>query len=81
MELFNRRELIFCVFPVKSCICRCILSSQMSWLTAASSFENDVFDENADEMSVMSKEWASNMKKRIRVNTAGCVCCIAQSLS
>lgn len=53
----------------------------MSWLKAASSCGDDVFDENADEMSVMSKEWASNMKKRLRVNTARCVCCIAQSLS
>ncbi|XP_011606324.1 OTU deubiquitinase with linear linkage specificity a [Takifugu rubripes] len=38
----------------------------MSWLKAASICGDDVFDENADEMSVMSKEWASNMKKRIR---------------
>lgn len=53
----------------------------MSWLKAASSCGEDVFDENADEMSVMSKEWGSNMKKRIRVNNARCVCCIAQSLS
>lgn len=43
-------------------------SSQMSWLKAASTSGDDVFDENADEMSVMSKEWVSNMKKRVRVN-------------
>lgn len=53
----------------------------MSWLKAASSCGDDVFDENADEMSVMSKEWASNMKKRIRVNTARFVCSITQSLN
>lgn len=53
----------------------------MSWLKAVESCGDDVFDENADEMSVMSKEWASNMKKRIQVNTARYVCCIAHSVS
>lgn len=42
----------------------------MSWLKAASTSGDDVFDENADEMSVMSKEWVTNMKKRVRVNSA-----------
>lgn len=41
----------------------------MAWLKAASTSGDDVFDENADEMSVMSKEWVSNMKKRVRVNS------------
>lgn len=42
--------------------------TQMSWLKAASPCGDDVFDENADEMSVISNEWVSNMKKRVRVN-------------
>lgn len=40
----------------------------MSWLKAASTCGDDVFDENADDMSVISNEWVSNMKKRVRVN-------------
>ncbi|XP_028289065.1 OTU deubiquitinase with linear linkage specificity a [Parambassis ranga] len=38
----------------------------MSWVKAMSSSGEDVFDENADELGLLSKEWASNMKKRIR---------------
>lgn len=42
----------------------------MSWLKAASTCGDDVFDENADDMSVISNEWVSNMKKRVRVNVS-----------
>lgn len=49
-------------------------SSIMSWLKAASTYGDDVFDENADDMSVISNEWVSNMKKRLRVNAACSVC-------
>ncbi|XP_034070037.1 OTU deubiquitinase with linear linkage specificity a [Gymnodraco acuticeps] len=37
----------------------------MSWVRAVST-SGDVFDENADELSLQSKEWASNMKKRVK---------------
>ncbi|KAK5849869.1 hypothetical protein PBY51_014168 [Eleginops maclovinus] len=37
----------------------------MSWVRAVSN-SGDVFDENADELSLQSKEWASNMKKRVK---------------
>ncbi|XP_029313663.1 OTU deubiquitinase with linear linkage specificity a [Cottoperca gobio] len=37
----------------------------MSWVRGVSS-SGDVFDENADELSLQSKEWASNMKKRVK---------------
>ncbi|XP_032359537.1 OTU deubiquitinase with linear linkage specificity a [Etheostoma spectabile] len=37
----------------------------MSWVKAVSN-SVDVFDENADELSLQSKEWVSNMKKRIK---------------
>ncbi|XP_037311615.2 OTU deubiquitinase with linear linkage specificity a [Pungitius pungitius] len=37
----------------------------MSWIKAVSHSE-DVFDEYADDLSLQSKEWASNMKKRVR---------------
>ncbi|XP_056290473.1 OTU deubiquitinase with linear linkage specificity a [Pseudoliparis swirei] len=36
----------------------------MSWVNAASRSE-DVFDENADDLNLQSKEWTSNMKKRV----------------
>lgn len=38
----------------------------MSWVRAVPSSE-DVFDENADDISLQSKEWDANMKKRFRV--------------
>ncbi|XP_032406601.1 OTU deubiquitinase with linear linkage specificity a [Xiphophorus hellerii] len=38
----------------------------MSWVKAASFNGEDVFDENADDLYLQSKEWASNMKKRIK---------------
>ncbi|MEQ2294900.1 hypothetical protein AMECASPLE_008572 [Ameca splendens] len=38
----------------------------MSWVKAASFSGEDVFDENADDLNLQSKEWTSNMKKRIR---------------
>ncbi|XP_043960199.1 OTU deubiquitinase with linear linkage specificity a [Gambusia affinis] len=38
----------------------------MSWVKAASFNGDDVFDENADDLYLQSKEWASNMKKRIK---------------
>nr|XP_040022646.1 OTU deubiquitinase with linear linkage specificity a [Gasterosteus aculeatus aculeatus] len=37
----------------------------MSWIKAVSHSE-DVFDEYADDLSLQSKEWTSNMKKRVR---------------
>lgn len=39
----------------------------MSWIKAVPSSGDDVFDENADDISLLSREWASNMKKRVRV--------------
>ncbi|XP_070709236.1 OTU deubiquitinase with linear linkage specificity a [Pempheris klunzingeri] len=38
----------------------------MSWFKAVSYSGEDVFDENADDMNFLNKEWTSNMKKRIR---------------
>ncbi|MED6282577.1 hypothetical protein CHARACLAT_033611, partial [Characodon lateralis] len=38
----------------------------MSWVKAASFSGEDVFDENADDLNLQSKEWTSNMKKRIK---------------
>ncbi|XP_041823398.1 OTU deubiquitinase with linear linkage specificity a [Melanotaenia boesemani] len=38
----------------------------MSWVKSASSTSEDVFDENADELNLQTKEWTSNMKKRIK---------------
>ncbi|XP_054479235.1 OTU deubiquitinase with linear linkage specificity a [Anoplopoma fimbria] len=37
----------------------------MSWVKAAS-YSEDVFDENADDLNLLSREWASNMKKRVK---------------
>uniref|UniRef100_A0A3Q3AVT5 OTU deubiquitinase with linear linkage specificity a n=2 Tax=Kryptolebias marmoratus TaxID=37003 RepID=A0A3Q3AVT5_KRYMA len=37
----------------------------MSWVKAVPSGGEDVFDENADELHLQSKEWMSNMKKRV----------------
>lgn len=39
----------------------------MSWVKRISCGEQDVFDEYADDTSLLSREWASNMKKRIKV--------------
>lgn len=50
------------------------LLNHMSWLKVASACGDDVFDEDADEMAVISNEWVSNMKKRVRVNAACSVC-------
>lgn len=36
----------------------------MSWFKSLSG--EDVFDENADELQLQSREWASNMKKRVK---------------
>ncbi|KAK2859615.1 hypothetical protein Q5P01_004235 [Channa striata] len=38
----------------------------MSWVKSALSSGDDVFDENADELNLQSKEWTSNMKKRVK---------------
>ncbi|XP_029955415.1 OTU deubiquitinase with linear linkage specificity a [Salarias fasciatus] len=38
----------------------------MSWVKAASFNGEDVFDESGDELSLQSKEWMSNMKKRVK---------------
>ncbi|KAM6900264.1 OTU deubiquitinase with linear linkage specificity a [Xenentodon cancila] len=37
----------------------------MSWVRAVSSSNEDVFDEDADELNLQSKEWTSNMRKRV----------------
>lgn len=39
----------------------------MSWVKAVSYSGEDVFDENADDLYLQSKEWSSNMRKRVRV--------------
>ncbi|TMS08894.1 hypothetical protein E3U43_014441 [Larimichthys crocea] len=38
----------------------------MSWVKAAQLSAEDVFDEDADDLSLSNKEWLSNMKRRIR---------------
>ncbi|XP_060950025.1 OTU deubiquitinase with linear linkage specificity a [Limanda limanda] len=38
----------------------------MSWLKAASLRSEDVFDEAGDEMKLQSREWSSNMNKRVK---------------
>ncbi|KAM4534242.1 OTU deubiquitinase with linear linkage specificity a [Odontesthes bonariensis] len=38
----------------------------MSWVKAASFSGEDVFDENGDELNLQTKEWTSNMKKRVK---------------
>ncbi|KAM4719163.1 OTU deubiquitinase with linear linkage specificity a [Anableps anableps] len=38
----------------------------MSWVKDASLSGEDVFDENVDDLYLQSKEWTSNMKKRIK---------------
>ncbi|XP_026148030.1 OTU deubiquitinase with linear linkage specificity a [Mastacembelus armatus] len=38
----------------------------MSWTKAALFSGEDVFDEYADDLSLQSKEWTCNMKKRVR---------------
>lgn len=38
----------------------------MSWFKSVSFSGEDVFDENADELNLQSREWSSNMKKRVR---------------
>ncbi|KAM9712498.1 OTU deubiquitinase with linear linkage specificity a [Menidia menidia] len=38
----------------------------MSWVKASSFSGEDVFDENADELNLQTKEWTSNMKKRVK---------------
>ncbi|XP_019942897.2 OTU deubiquitinase with linear linkage specificity a [Paralichthys olivaceus] len=38
----------------------------MSWLKAAALSAEDVFDEHGDELNLQSKEWSSNMKKRVK---------------
>ncbi|CAL9698151.1 unnamed protein product [Knipowitschia caucasica] len=38
----------------------------MSWLQSVSSSGEDVFDENADELNLQSREWSANMKRRVR---------------
>ncbi|CAB1448662.1 unnamed protein product [Pleuronectes platessa] len=39
---------------------------KMSWLKAASLSAEDVFDEAGDEMKLQTKEWSSNMNKRVK---------------
>ncbi|XP_018549152.1 LOW QUALITY PROTEIN: OTU deubiquitinase with linear linkage specificity a [Lates calcarifer] len=38
----------------------------MSWVKAVSYSGEDVFDENVDDLYLQSKEWSSNMRKRVR---------------
>ncbi|XP_033841830.1 OTU deubiquitinase with linear linkage specificity a [Periophthalmus magnuspinnatus] len=38
----------------------------MSWFKSLSFSGEDVFDENADELNLQSREWSSNMKRRVR---------------
>uniref|UniRef100_A0A3P8T2G0 OTU deubiquitinase with linear linkage specificity a n=1 Tax=Amphiprion percula TaxID=161767 RepID=A0A3P8T2G0_AMPPE len=38
----------------------------MSWFKSVSVSGEDVFDEDGDELNLQSKEWTSNMKKRIK---------------
>uniref|UniRef100_A0A3Q1FC32 OTU deubiquitinase with linear linkage specificity a n=1 Tax=Acanthochromis polyacanthus TaxID=80966 RepID=A0A3Q1FC32_9TELE len=38
----------------------------MSWFKSMSVSGEDVFDETGDELNLQSKEWTSNMKKRIK---------------
>ncbi|XP_053198710.1 LOW QUALITY PROTEIN: OTU deubiquitinase with linear linkage specificity a [Scomber japonicus] len=38
----------------------------MSWFKSLSFSGGDVFDESGDELSLQSREWISNMKKRVR---------------
>ncbi|XP_041669701.1 OTU deubiquitinase with linear linkage specificity a [Cheilinus undulatus] len=38
----------------------------MAWVKAVSYNGEDVFDQNADDINLLSKEWTSNMKKRVR---------------
>ncbi len=40
---------------------------RMSWVKAVSYSGEDVFDESADDLNLQSKEWTSNMKKRVKV--------------
>ncbi|XP_027129819.1 OTU deubiquitinase with linear linkage specificity a [Larimichthys crocea] len=38
----------------------------MSWVKAVQLSAEDVFDEDADDISLLSREWLSNMKKRVK---------------
>ncbi|XP_051267164.1 OTU deubiquitinase with linear linkage specificity a [Dicentrarchus labrax] len=38
----------------------------MSWVKAVPFGGEDVFDENADDISLLSREWTTNMKRRVR---------------
>ncbi|XP_029979814.1 OTU deubiquitinase with linear linkage specificity a [Sphaeramia orbicularis] len=38
----------------------------MSWVRSISYSGEDVFDENADDLNLQSREWISNMKKRVK---------------
>lgn len=39
----------------------------MSWVTSVSYSGEDVFDEDADDISLQNKEWKHNMEKRVKV--------------
>lgn len=68
-ELLSKLWYITSHFPI-----RFDRKSIMSWVKAAQSSGDDVFDENADDTSLQSKEWSSNMKKRLRVMQMFCLC-------
>ncbi|XP_020509468.2 OTU deubiquitinase with linear linkage specificity a [Labrus bergylta] len=38
----------------------------MAWVKAVSNKGEDVFDESGDDINLLSKEWTSNMKRRVR---------------
>ena len=39
----------------------------MSWVKSVSVSGDDVFDEDADDISLQNKEWKHNMEKRVKV--------------
>ena len=41
----------------------------MSWVKSVSVSGDDVFDEDADDISLQNKEWKHNMEKRVKVVT------------
>lgn len=69
--LAARRFLFGCDQNTNTCFLNCFsLSVTMSWVKSALSSGDDIFDQNADELNLQSKEWISNMKKRVRVTVA-----------
>lgn len=45
-----------------------VITAAMSWVQVVASRSNeDIFDEDADEMYPVQKEWNSTMEKRLKV--------------